>query len=358
MGETKGPVVVTGAAGFIGSWLVMRLLEKGYAVRATVRDPSNLQKVRPLLDLPNSKERLTLWRAELSEEGSFDEAIAGCSGVFHAATPMDFESDDPENEVIKPTIDGVLNVLRSCDKAGTVKRVVFTSSAGSVNVVEHPKSQYEETDWSDFAFIRRVKMTGWMYFLSKALAEKAAWDFAAEKGIDLITIIPTLVVGPFISSEMPPSLVTALALLTGNKAHYSILKQIQFVHLDDLCNSLIFLLNHPEASGRFISSSHDTTIFELAELMRGRYPEYDIPTEFEEFDVGEDKSRIDRVHFSSRKLKALGFQFQYTLEEMLDGAIQSCRERKLLKPRTAEPQLEMGTPYKGAAADPAMVPSN
>ncbi|CAA6671260.1 unnamed protein product [Spirodela intermedia] len=344
MGETKGPVVVTGAAGFIGSWLVMRLLEKGYAVRATVRDP----KGKALLDLPNSKERLTLWRAELSEEGSFDEAIAGCSGVFHAATPMDFESDDPENEVIKPTIDGVLNVLRSCDKAGTVKRVVFTSSAGSVNVVEHPKSQYEETDWSDFAFIRRVKMTGWMYFLSKALAEKAAWDFAAEKGIDLITIIPTLVVGllslrrclPVWSQRWPCSQV-------GNKAHYSILKQIQFVHLDDLCNSLIFLLNHPEASGRFISSSHDTTIFELAELMRGRYPEYDIPTEFEEFDVGEDKSRIDRVHFSSRKLKALGFQFQYTLEEMLDGAIQSCRERKLLKPRTAEPQLEMGTPYKG-----------
>lgn len=38
----KGPVAVTGAAGYIGSWLVMRLLEKGYIVRATVRDPSNI----------------------------------------------------------------------------------------------------------------------------------------------------------------------------------------------------------------------------------------------------------------------------------------------------------------------------
>lgn len=69
-----------------------------------------------------------------------------------------------QNEVIKPTIDGVLNVLRSCERAGTVKRVVYTSSAGSVNVVEHPKSQYDETDWSDFDFIRRVKMTGWVCF--------------------------------------------------------------------------------------------------------------------------------------------------------------------------------------------------
>lgn len=37
--EGKGTVCVTGAAGFIGSWLIMRLLEQGYVVRATVRDP-------------------------------------------------------------------------------------------------------------------------------------------------------------------------------------------------------------------------------------------------------------------------------------------------------------------------------
>lgn len=36
----KGPVVVTGASGYIGTWLVMKLLQKGYVVRATVRDPS------------------------------------------------------------------------------------------------------------------------------------------------------------------------------------------------------------------------------------------------------------------------------------------------------------------------------
>lgn len=38
----KGPVVVTGASGFLGSWLVMKLLQAGYTVRATVRDPGEL----------------------------------------------------------------------------------------------------------------------------------------------------------------------------------------------------------------------------------------------------------------------------------------------------------------------------
>ncbi|MQM21464.1 hypothetical protein Taro_054507 [Colocasia esculenta] len=329
MKVTRGPVVVTGAAGFIGSWLVMRLLQRGYSVRATVRDPSNLKKVKPLLDLPCSKPLLTIWRADLSEEGSFDEAVEGCTGVFHVATPMDFESKDPENEVIKPTVDGMLNVLRSCKKAGTVKRVVFTSSAGTVNVEEHPKREYDESSWSDLDFIRRIKMTGWMYFASKILAEKAARDFTEVNSLHLISVIPTLVVGPFISSSMPPSLITALALITGNKPHYTILKQIQLVHLDDLCDAHIFLFEHPEASGRYICSSHDTTIFELAEMMKNRYPEYEVPTKFEGID-----DPIQSVHFSSKKLEGLGFGYRYSVEEMFDEAIQCCREKKLIPLKT------------------------
>jgi len=48
------------------------------------------------LDLPHADRRLTLWKADLVDEGSYDEAVAGCVGVFHVATPMDFESSDPE----------------------------------------------------------------------------------------------------------------------------------------------------------------------------------------------------------------------------------------------------------------------
>lgn len=72
-----------------------------------------------------------------------------------------------QNEVIKPTIDGFLSLIRSCAKAKTVKRIVFTSSAGTVNVEEHQKSVYDETDYSDMDFIYSKKMTGWVsyYFI-------------------------------------------------------------------------------------------------------------------------------------------------------------------------------------------------
>uniref|UniRef100_A0A803MUN6 Flavanone 4-reductase n=1 Tax=Chenopodium quinoa TaxID=63459 RepID=A0A803MUN6_CHEQI len=244
-------VCVTGAAGFIGSWLIKRLLEHGYIVRATVRDPGNMKKVQHLLDLPNATTHLTLWKADLNEEGSFDEAINGCTGTFHVATPMDFDSNDPENEVIKPTINGMLDIMKSCIKA-KIRRLVFTSSAGTVN----------------------------MYFVSKTLAEKAAWKFAAENNLDFISIIPPLVVGPFITPTMPPSLITALSPITRNEAHYSIIKQGQFVHLDDLCMAHIYLYEHPKAEGRYIASACDATIYDIGKMLREEYPEYNIPTKY------------------------------------------------------------------------------
>nr|AGR34043.1 dihydroflavonol-4-reductase [Ginkgo biloba] len=324
----KGILCVTGAAGFVGSWLVMRLLQHGYVVRATVRDPENPVKTKHLLDLPGAKHRLTLWKADLDDEGSFDAAIDGCEGVFHVATPMDFESQDPENEIIRPTINGTLNVMRSCAKAKSVKRVVFTSSAGTVNFTDdfqQPGKIFDENCWTNVDYCRREKMTGWMYFVSKTLAEQAAWDFAQKNDIDLITIIPTLVVGPFIMQAMPPSMTTALALLTRNEAHYMILRQVQLVHLDDLCMAHIFLYEHPEAKGRYICSSRDTTIVELSKMLAEKHPEYNIPTEFKDAD-----EMLKAVPFSSKKLLDMGFKFQYTMEEMFDGAIHSCKEKGLL----------------------------
>nr|KJB58238.1 hypothetical protein B456_009G200600 [Gossypium raimondii]KJB58240.1 hypothetical protein B456_009G200600 [Gossypium raimondii] len=160
---TEGEIVcVTGGSGFIGSWLIKLLLERGYVVRATVRDPDNSKKVKHLLELPKAETHLTLWKADLAEEGSFDDAIQGCTGVFHVATPMDFESEDPENEVIKPTINGVLSIMKACAKAKTVRRLVFTSSAGTIDVAEQQKPCYDETCWSDLEFIQAKKMTGWV----------------------------------------------------------------------------------------------------------------------------------------------------------------------------------------------------
>lgn len=147
-----------------------------------------------------------------------------------------------------------------------------------------------------------------MYFVSKTLAEKAAFEATKENNIDFISIIPTLVVGPFITPSFPPSLITALSLINGTyhtphkiikgktfsiyvltcvcvftlklgeKSHYSIIKQGQYVHLDDLCESHIYLYENPKAEGRYICSSHEATIHQLARMINEKWPEYQVPT--------------------------------------------------------------------------------
>lgn len=83
----------------------------------------------------------------------------------------DDDSDILQNEIIKPTIEGVLSIIRSCAKAKTVKKLVFTSSAGTVNVNAHENQLpvYDESHWSDLDFIYSKKMTAWVRFLRQSL---------------------------------------------------------------------------------------------------------------------------------------------------------------------------------------------
>lgn len=215
--------------------------------------------------------------------------------------------------------------MKACLKAKTVRRLVFTSSAGTVSMREQKQTVYDETCWTDIHFCRAKMMTGWMYFVSKTLAEQEAWKFAEDNNLDFISIIPTLVVGSFLIPSMPPSLITALSPVTRNEAHYSIMRQCQFVHLDDLCNAHIYLYENPKAEGRYICSSHEATILEVAKFLQQKYPDYNVPTKFDGVD-----EKLENVVFSSKKLRDLGFEFKYNLEDMYVEAIETCRKKGLL----------------------------
>lgn len=82
-------VCVTGAGGFVASWLVKLLLSKGYIVHGTVRDPEPAtQKYEHLLKLHGASENLTLFKADLLNYESLRSAISGCTAVFHLACPV------------------------------------------------------------------------------------------------------------------------------------------------------------------------------------------------------------------------------------------------------------------------------
>jgi bifunctional dihydroflavonol 4-reductase/flavanone 4-reductase len=98
--NSKYTVVVTGASGFLGSFIVKQALESGYNVRACVRNPSDKEKTEHLTRLDATGTRLTLWKADLLQKGSYDDACKGAHFVIHAAAVVEIAKvEDPQKMI-------------------------------------------------------------------------------------------------------------------------------------------------------------------------------------------------------------------------------------------------------------------
>lgn len=313
---------VTGASGFVASWLVKRLLQRGYHVRGTVREPDNMARTAHLQALPGAKERLELWPADLLTPGSFDAAIDGCEGVFHTATPVKLVQIDPQVELIDPAVHGTLNVLQSCKKSNSVRRVVLTSSSATVRFREDikPGELLDESCWTSLELCHKIKM--W-YALAKVLAEQAAWEFAEKNNLDLVVVLPSFIVGPVLPPELCSTASDLLGLLTGESSKFALHGRLGYVHIDDVATAHILAYEEPSAKGRFLCSAIVLEIEDLAKLLAVRYPHLNIPLQFESY------GERPRYLLDSSKVEKLGLHFK-TLEEMFDDCISSFRARGLL----------------------------
>ncbi|XP_019057376.1 PREDICTED: tetraketide alpha-pyrone reductase 1-like isoform X2 [Tarenaya hassleriana] len=277
MNQAKGKVCVTGASGYLASCLVKQLLLEGYHVVGTVRDPRNEKKHAHLWEMEGAKERLHLVKVELMEEGGFDEAIMGCEGVFHTASPVLSHSSDPQAELLKPAIEGTLNVLRSCKKNPSLRRVVLTSSSSTARIRDDfdPNTPLDESSWTDVELCQRLQM--W-YALSKTLSEQAAWKFSRENRIDIVTVLPAFVIGPSLPSHLSCTASDVLGLLKGETNKLEWPERMGYVHIDDVARAHILVYEHKAARGRYLCSSAVVGLDQLVSLFSARYPSLPIAT--------------------------------------------------------------------------------
>lgn len=312
-------VCVTGAGGFVASWLVKLLLSKGhYAVRGTVRNPDD-DKNAHLKALEGARERLQLVRADLLDYDSVASAVAGCEGVFHVASPVPSgRSTNPEAEVIAPAVTGTLNVLKACYEA-KVKRVVMVSSISAVfNNPTWPKGKaFDEESWSDVDLCR--KSEDW-YYLSKTLAEREAFAYGAKTGLDIVTICPSLVIGPLMQSTVNASSKILLNYLKGE--HETVENKIRnIVDVRDVADALLLTYENPEASGRYICSSSPIKVSDMINILKTIYPTYTYPKKFVEVE--------HNIIYSSEKLQKLGWTFR-PVEKTLGDSVESYRTSGIL----------------------------
>ncbi|CAK4067893.1 unnamed protein product [Aphanomyces euteiches] len=289
-------VCVTGGSGFIGAYCVKMLLERGYRVHTTVRDPTNAKKVAHLKALEGVSDRLTIFQAELLEEGSFSPAIQGCSVVLHTASPVDLKSDQ-RDELVEPH----------------VRRVVLTSSTAAVGGhcgTKPPGHVFTEADWSNLELMETNRM--W-YSVSKTLAERAAWEFMdslADSPFDLVTICPAWVHGPMLQPALNESCERIYDYLVGNVKEIERTERTVVV-VRDVALAHIATFENPQASGRYLLVASSPTEEEIAAAVRAVCPDAPVATKLAR------GNGIARRHCSSMKaVKDLGLHF-VSLQEMI-----------------------------------------
>ena len=209
--SSDGPVAVTGAAGYIGCHTVHAFLERGYTVRACVRDTTAADKVDHLNamnseGLPGTVEVV---EGDILEAGSYDEPFSGCSAILHVGTPMLYGGQITPRECYDGMVSGIMNVLGSASRAGTVKRFVYTSSFAAIGHPAPSGYEYTEDDWADS---NRERDRSWnpdsidkdggiAYAWAKVETERLVNKYTEEQGTyDAVSICPCVVLGPLLTT--------------------------------------------------------------------------------------------------------------------------------------------------------------
>jgi nucleoside-diphosphate-sugar epimerase len=260
-------LLVTGGSGYLATQLVAALLRDGREVRATVRSLDSEAGVRAAVRRGGADDAgLELLAADLISDDGWPAALEGVEEVHHVASPIPSAQPKDPDELIVPARQGTVRVLKAARDAGA-RRVVLTSSFAAVGYSPKAVRDYTEADWTD------PDTPGLPpYPRSKAIAERAAWDFIETEGGDtqLVVMNPTFIAGP--------SLVTALrSTLTGFKAIIEgtmlALPRQRFgvVDVRDVAAAHIMAMATPVAAGKrylLLADGPTITWLELAHILR------------------------------------------------------------------------------------------
>lgn len=182
----KKVVLVTGASGYLGGRLCRELFNAGHHVKAFVRRTSDLSSLPSPTDGGSSAGTLELVFGDVTDYQSLLQACSGCHVIFHAAALVEPWLPDP-SRFISVNVGGLKKVLQAYKEAGTIEKIVYTSSFFALGPTDGYVADETQTHSGKFFCTEYEK--------SKAVADKVALD-AASEGIPIVPVYPGVIYGP------------------------------------------------------------------------------------------------------------------------------------------------------------------
>ncbi|KAJ3207454.1 methylglyoxal reductase (NADPH-dependent) gre2 [Entophlyctis luteolus] len=283
-------VLVSGVSGFLGSHVTRALLDAGFNVRGTVRSTSKGAQMESIF-ASNSFSYVIV--PDAAAEGAFNDAVVGVDYVLHTASPFHFHAADATRDLVNPAVEGTLSILNAVAKHGSsVKRVVITSSVAAIrNPTQVVPGSLSEADWNTYGMAEYQRLgsatpSGIAYPASKALAEKAAWDFMAKatRSFDLATINPPFIFGPTIHpcarvEDLNTSVKLIADFYLGNISRVNPTAAFGFVDVRDVARAHVLAMTFPAASGqRILVSSGPVTHQKIVQTLKAAFPSREYAT--------------------------------------------------------------------------------
>jgi nucleoside-diphosphate-sugar epimerase len=263
-------VLVTGGTGYLGSWVVKQLLEKGYTVRLTVRSKNKVQNYSHLEEISRSTAgKLEIWEADLVKEGSFDEAAKGADAIIHMASPFTLRYKDAQKELIEPALNGTKNILNAANLSESVKKVILTSSVAAVHGDNIDMQEQGLSEFTEAHFNTSSSVNHQPYSYSKVLAEKAAWDIEKNQtNWKLVVINPSFIMGPSLTKDSNSESLHFMKEMIGGK-YYMGAPDVMFGFVDvrDVATAHLLALE-TNANGRHILAERTESVFNFSKIIK------------------------------------------------------------------------------------------
>lgn len=246
---SAGPILLTGAAGFVGSAVMRALLARGCDIRVTVRPGSPRGN---LADMP-----VGIVEGDMRDAADAARAMAGMRQVFHVAADYRLWARDPE-EIVRNNVAITRNVMMAALDAG-VGRVVYTSSVAALR--PDPAGPADETR------VATPAQAVGAYKRSKVEAERVVLDLVARRGLPAVIVSPSTPIGPRDIRPTPTGRVVVEAANGRMPAFVDC--GLNLAHVDDIAEGHLLAFAHGRIGERYILGGQDVSLRDmLAEIAR------------------------------------------------------------------------------------------